>query len=156
VDTLKALRTELLTGGPGARLSAESLANVLVVQLIRQTLNGPSTKEFARKRGGRLPRHAKRAVEEYIDAHLEQDIALADLAAVARLSEFHFARQFKKATGLSPHQFVIHQRIERAKRLIMARQFSLAQVAAQVGFCDQSHFTRHFKRVVGVTPGRFA
>jgi AraC family transcriptional regulator len=156
LDTLTALRNELLTGGPGGRLCAESLANVLVVQLIRQMANGPSTKEFDRKPLGRLPRHAMRAVEAYIDAHLDQNLALADLAAVAHLSEFHFARQFKQTSGLPPHQFVIHQRVERAKRLIAARQLSLAQVAVEVGFSDQSQLTRHFKRLVGVTPSRFA
>ncbi|HEV7298403.1 MAG TPA: AraC family transcriptional regulator [Tepidisphaeraceae bacterium] len=156
LDTLKALRNELFTGGQGGRLCAESLANVLVVHLIRQMANGPSTKEFARKPGGRLARPALRAVQEYIDAHLDQNFALADLAAVAQLSEFHFARLFKQTTGLPPHQFVIHQRVERAKRLIAARQLSLAQVAVEVGFSDQTQLTRHFKRVVGVTPSRFA
>jgi AraC family transcriptional regulator len=156
IDTLKTLRNELLTGGQGGRLCGESLANVLVVQLIRQMANGPATKAFARKPGGRLARPALRAVQAYIDAHLNQNFALADLAAIAHLSEFHFARQFKQTTGLPPHQFVIHQRVERAKRLIAARQLSLAQVAVEVGFSDQSHLTRHFKRVVGVTPSRFA
>jgi AraC family transcriptional regulator len=75
IDTLKALRNELLTGGPGGRLCAESLANVLVVHLIRRMANGPSAKEFARKRGGRLARPALRAVQEYIDAHLDQNVA---------------------------------------------------------------------------------
>jgi AraC family transcriptional regulator len=156
IDTLTSLRHELLTGGPGGRLCAESLANVLVVQLIRHMANGPSTTEFERKSGGRLPRHTMRAVEEWIDAHLDQTLALADLAAVAHLSEFHFARHFKQTTGLPPYQFVIHQRVERAKRLIAARQLSLAQIAAEVGFSDQSQLTRHFKRLVGVTPSRFA
>ena len=156
IDTLKTLRSELLTGGPGGRLCAESLANVLVVRLIRQVASGPSTKEVAHKAGGRLPRPAMRAVEEYIDAHLDQNFALADLAAVAHLSEFHFAKLFKQTTGLPPHQFVIRQRVERAKRLITARQLSLAQVAVEAGFSDQSHLTRHFKRLVGVTPSRFA
>ncbi len=154
--TITALQRELLAGGPGGRLCAESLANVLVVQLLRTMVTGSSTKEFARKASGRLPRHALRAVEAYIEAHLEQDIALADLAAVAHLSEFHFARQFKQSTGRSPHQFVIHQRVERAKRLIAARELPLAQIATDVGFSDQSQLTRHFKRIVGVTPGRFA
>jgi len=160
IDTLTALRRELLTGEPGGRLCAEALANVLVVQLIRQRsngqgLNGPGMRELVRGSRGRLARPALRAVEAYIDAHLDQNFALADLAAVAHLSEFHFARQFKQATGLPPHQFVIHQRVERAKRLIAARRLSLAQVAVEVGFSDQSQLTRHFKRLVGVTPGRF-
>lgn len=156
IATLTALRRELLTRGPGGRLCAESLANVLVVQLIRQMSNREGSNGVIRGSGGRLARHALRAVEEYIHAHLDQNIALADLAAVAHLSEFHFARLFKQTTGLPPHQFVIHQRVERAKRLIAAGRLSLAQIAIDVGFSDQSQLTRHFKRLVGVTPKRFA
>jgi AraC family transcriptional regulator len=156
ITTLTALRRELLTGGPGGRLCAESLANVLVVQLIRQMSNRQGPNGVIRGSGGRLARHALRAVEEYIHAHLDQNIALAELADVAQLSEFHFARLFKQTTGLSPHQFVIHQRIERAKRLIAAERLSLAQIAIDVGFSDQSQLNRHFKRLVGVTPRRFA
>jgi AraC family transcriptional regulator len=78
------------------------------------------------------------------------------LAAVARLSPFHFARQFKEATGLPPHQYVISRRVERAKQLLQeGAELSLAEVAAHVGFSDQSQFSHHFKRHVGVTPGRF-
>ena len=156
IDTLTALRHELLTGGPGGRLCAESLANVLVVQLIRQMSNRQGSNGVIRGSGGRLARNALRAVEEYIHAHLDQNIALAALADVAHLSEFHFARLFKQTTGLPPHQFVIHQRVERAKRLIAEGRLSLAQIAIDVGFSDQSQLNRHFKRLVGVTPKRYA
>lgn len=156
IDTLTALRRELLTGGPGGRLCAESLANVLVVQLIRQMSNRQGLNRVIRGSSGRLARHALRAVEEYIRAHLDQNIALAELADVVHLSEFHFARLFKQTTGLPPHQFVIHQRIERAKRLIAEGRLSLAQIAIEVGFSNQSQFNRHFKRLIGVTPKRFA
>ncbi|WP_417383398.1 helix-turn-helix domain-containing protein [Gimesia sp.] len=155
IATLTALRRELLTGGPGGRLCAESLANVLVVQLIRQMSNRQGANGGIRGSSGQLKRHALRAVEEYIQDHLDQNIALADLASIAHLSEFHFARLFKKTTGLPPYQFVIHQRVERAKRLIAAGQLSLAQIAIDVGFNDQSQLNRHFKRFVGVTPKRF-
>jgi AraC family transcriptional regulator len=78
------------------------------------------------------------------------------MAAVARLSPYHFARQFKKATGLPPHQYVIARRVERAKQLLQAKTgLSLAEVAARAGFSDQSQFCHHFKRLVGVTPGQF-
>lgn len=156
INTLTALRQELLTGGPGGRLFAESLANVLVIQLIRQISNKQGSNGVTRGSGGRLARQTMRVVEEYIHAHLDQNIALAELANVANLSEFHFARLFKQTTGLPPHQFVIHQRVERAKRLILAGRLSLAQIAIEVGFSDQSQLTRHFKRLVGVTPKRFA
>ena len=155
LDTLAALHRELLTGGPGGRLCAESLANVLVVQLIRQMSNKQGSNGVILESGGRLARHALREVEEYIHTHLDQNIALADLANVAHLSEFHFARLFKQTTGLPPHQFVIYQRVERAKRLIAAGRLSLAQIAIEVGFSDQSQLSRHFKRLVGVTPKRF-
>ena len=78
------------------------------------------------------------------------------MAAVARLSAYHFARQFKVATGIPPHQYVITRRVERARQLLQeGTDLSLAEVAAHAGFSDQSQFTHHFKRVVGVTPGQF-
>jgi AraC family transcriptional regulator len=94
-------------------------------------------------------------VAEYIEGHLDASPTLGQLAAVARLSPYHFARQFKGATGLPPHQFVIARRVERAKQLLEGASLSLAEIAAHVGFSDQSQFTRHFKRLVGVTPGQF-
>jgi AraC family transcriptional regulator len=79
-----------------------------------------------------------------------------DRTPVARLSVFHFARQFKAATGLPPHRYVIARRVERARQLLQnADAFSLAEVAAHAGFSDQSQFSHHFKRLVGVTPGQF-
>jgi AraC family transcriptional regulator len=78
------------------------------------------------------------------------------MAAVAHLSPYHFARQFKAATGLPPHQYVLARRIERAQQLLRdGDDLSLSEVAAGAGFSDQSHFSRHFKRVVGTTPRQF-
>jgi AraC family transcriptional regulator len=78
------------------------------------------------------------------------------MAAVVRLSPYHFARQFKAATGLPPYQYVILRRVERAKQLLQAgRDLPLAEVAARAGFVDQTFFCRHFKRIVGVTLGQF-
>ena len=69
---------------------------------------------------------------------------------------YHFARRFKVATGLPPHQYLIVRRVERAKQLLQQdRDFSLAEIAARAGFSDQSQFSQHFKRAVGVTPGQF-
>jgi AraC family transcriptional regulator len=73
-----------------------------------------------------------------------------------RLDAYHLARQFKEATGLPPHQYVIARRVERARHLLQAGTgLSLAEVAAHAGFSDQSQFSHHFKRLVGVTPGQF-
>ena len=109
-----------------------------------------------RGRDGTLRRGRLRAVVEYIEEHLDASPTLEQLAAAARLSAYHFARQFKAATGLPPHQYVILRRVERARLLLQAgTDLPLAEVAARAGFSDQSQFTHHFKRLVGVTPGQF-
>jgi AraC family transcriptional regulator len=142
-----------LTGGAGGRLAAESLANVLAVHLIRHIL---APRQPERGRDGALPQGRLHAVVEYIEEHLDANLTLEQIAAVARLSAYHFARQFKAAIGLPPHQYVILRRVERAKQLLQAGNIlSLAEVAAAVGFSDQSQFSHHFKRLVGVTPWQF-
>jgi AraC family transcriptional regulator len=148
-----AVDAELSAGGVGGGLAAESLANVLAVHLLRH-LSAP--RRLERGRDGVLPRGRLRAVVEYIEEHLDGGPTLAQLAAVVGLNPYHFARQFKAATGLPPHQYVILRRVERAKQLLQAgSDFSLTEVAAVAGFSDQSQFSRHFKRLLGVTPGQF-
>jgi AraC family transcriptional regulator len=150
---MRAVDAELTTGGAGGALAAESLANVLAVDLIRHVL-APRRPE--RGRDGALPRGKLRAVLEYIEDHLDASPTLEQMAAVARLSPYHFARQFKAATGLPPHEYVISRRVERARQFLQGGDDrSLAEIAAQAGFSDQSQFSRHFKRLVGVTPGQF-
>jgi AraC family transcriptional regulator len=135
------------------RSSYQSLANVLAVHLTRHVL-APRRPE--RGPDGALPRGRLRAVGEYIEGHLDAGPSLEQMAAVARLSPYHFARQFKTATGLPPHQYVILRRVERAKELLQAgTSLSLADIAAHAGFLDQSQFCHHFKRLVGVTPGQY-
>jgi AraC family transcriptional regulator len=143
---------ELTAAAAGGRLAAESLANVLAVHLIRHVL---APRRPVRRPDGALPRGRLRAVVEYIEDHLDAGPSLEQMAAVARLSTYHFAHQFKRATGLPPYQFVIMRRVERAQQLLRAGDLSLAEIAARAGFSDQSAFCRHFKRLVGVTPGRF-
>jgi AraC family transcriptional regulator len=148
-----AVDAELNAGGAGGRLAAESLANVLAVHLLRHLL-APRRPE--RGRDGVLPQGRLRAVVAYIEEHLDACPSLEQMAAVARLSPYHFARQFKAATGLPPHQYVILRRVERARHLLQAgTDLSLAEVAVHAGFSDQSQFSHHFKRLVGVTPRRF-
>jgi AraC family transcriptional regulator len=152
-DALLAVNAELTAGGAGGPLAAESLANILAVHLIRHIV---APGRAVRGRDGTLPRGRLRAVLEYIEEHLDAAPTLAEIAAVAGLNCYHFARQFKAATGLPPHQYAITRRVERAKHLLReGTDSSLAEVAAQAGFYDQSQFSRHFKRLVGVTPSQF-
>ncbi len=148
-----AVDAELTAGGIGGPLAAESLANVLAVHLIRHVA---APRQPVRRRDGALPRGKLRAVVEYIEEHLDASPSLEQMAAVVHRSIYHFARQFKAATGLPPHQYVIARRVERAKQFLQGGgDLSLAQVAAHAGFSDQSQFSQHFKRLVGVTPREF-
>jgi AraC family transcriptional regulator len=148
-----AVNEELTADAAGGRLAVESLANVLAVHLIRHVL-APRRPE--RRRDGTLPRGRLRAVVAYIEDQLEAGPSLEQMAAAAHLSAYHFARQFKAATGLPPHQYLIARRVERAQQLLQADgDLSQAEIAAQAGFSDQSQFSRHFKRIVGVTPRQF-
>src|SRR5215831_17224036 len=112
-----AVDAELTAGGAGGPLAAESLANLLAVHLIRH-VSAPRGPE--RGRDGVLPQGRLRAVVEYIEEHLDAGLTLEQMAAAAHLSVYHFARQFKAATGLPPHQFVILRRVERARQLLQA------------------------------------
>jgi AraC family transcriptional regulator len=142
-----------LTAGAGGPLAAESLANVLAVHLIRLAV---TPRQPASRPAGTLPRAKLRAVVEYVEEHLHASPTLDQLAAVARLSPNYFVGQFKKATGLPPHQYVILRRVELARQLLQTgTELSLAEVAAHAGFYDQSQFSHHFRRVLGVTPGQF-
>jgi AraC-like DNA-binding protein len=105
-------------------------------------------------RGG-LPPGAMRRVSEYVETHLAESIDLAALAGIAGLSLYHFARAFKQSAGVTPHHYLVQQRIERAQELLARTELSLSEVALATGFSDQSHFARHFRQMLGVTPGQF-
>jgi AraC-like DNA-binding protein len=101
---------------------------------------------------GGLPRYKLRRAVEFVDANLDQVIHLKDMARVADVSLFHFHRQFKKTMGLTPHQFIVQRRIERAKVLLAQSNLPIVDVAARVGFVDQSHFTTVFRKLTSMTP----
>jgi AraC family transcriptional regulator len=148
-----AVNDELTADAPGGRLAAESLANLLAVHLIR---NASAPRLPAGRTDGVLPGGKLRAVVEYIEEHLDAVLTLEQMAAAAHLSAYHFARQFKRATGVAPHQYVIARRVERAQQLLQQDlDLSLAEIAACAGFSDQSQFSHHFKRLIGVTPRQF-
>lgn len=91
-------------------------------------------------------------VFEYVDAHLSNRITLLDLAAVAGLSRMHFASQFRMATGLRPHEFVLRRRVRQAEELLRDSRMAIVEIALTVGFQTQAHFTTVFKRFAGCTP----
>ena len=146
------LKAELESENLGGQLYADALCTALFAHLFRH-YTAQKTTLSSQARG--LPAYQLRRVIEYVDAYLEQDIALADLAAIAQLSPNYFTHLFKQSTGVTPHQYVIQQRVERAKYLLLKGKLAIADIAIEVGFAHQSHLNRHFKRWVGVTPKTF-
>jgi AraC family transcriptional regulator len=144
-----ALQAELAAGCPGGRLYGEALATALAVHLLqRYAVCPPQLQSY---RGG-LPQARLRRVLEYMQAHLDQELSLMALAAVAQMSPYYFSRLFKQSTGLSPHQYLLHQRVERAKHLLADPRRRIADVSQELGFAAQSHFTTVFRTLVGTTP----
>ena len=109
----------------------------------------------SRRNVGPLPNWRLRRVIAFVQAHACNPLGLADLAQAAGLSRMHFAAQFRQATGLRPHEYLLGCRIERAKALLATSALPIAEVALVVGFSSQSHFSAVFKRFTGLTPYRW-
>jgi AraC family transcriptional regulator len=143
------LRDELEFGKFGGALLIDSLKTTLAIHLLRNYCN-VQPQPLRDKDGLSQPR--LRQVKEYINEHLNWDLKLIELSAIAQLSPYHFLRLFKQRMGITPHQYILQQRIERAKYLLQHSNLSIAEIAVRTGFSDQSHLTRCFKRRFGVTP----
>jgi AraC family transcriptional regulator len=140
-------RTLIGRGDPGDGLYAESVGQTLVMHIAR--MERPQSIVNA------LPKWRLKRVQEYVDAHLDECISLADLAKVVGLSRMHFAAQFRAATGYRPHDYLLYRRIESAKAILSSTDMRLAEVALTLGFQAQAHFSTVFKRLTGETPARW-
>ncbi len=141
-----------LDAAPGSSTVAEGIARAIAVHLLREYQQLP-----ARKPADVAPPVAVLRAVELMRRRMSDPLSLEELAHAAGLSPFHFARQFKTATGHPPHDYLIRLRVDRAQELMRReRGWTMAAVAQDAGFSDQSHMARHFKRVLGVTPRQFA
>ena len=134
------------------RLYLESIANLLVVHLLKQYYF-PQRRLQHSSEG--LPQHKLKAVISYIHENLERNLGLDELASVVEMGSHYFASLFKQSTGQPPHQYVTSCRIEKAKLLLKNRRLSIYDVCYEVGFGCQSHFTKVFRKYTGTTPGRY-
>jgi AraC family transcriptional regulator len=146
-----ALKLKSLVENPGSmpRQYAEALGIVLTHELVR--INGDTARHGLVSRGG-LARWQQKRVAAYIEEHVADDISLATLAELARLSPYHFCRAFKRSFGMPPHRYHAHRRIELAKQLLANREMPVTAIALEIGFGDTSTFTAAFHRLTGQTP----
>jgi AraC family transcriptional regulator len=149
---LRTLSEELETGGRSGKLYAETLAHALAIKFL--LLPCPSKEYQAPTVKPLLPRLLNR-VQERIDFELNRELSLDVLAKESGYSRAHFLRAFRAAIGLTPHQYILERRINRARQLLRQKQMALADVAIACGFSSQAHMTDIFRDHIGVTPGEY-
>ena len=130
-----------------------SVKTTLAIHLLRKYC---STKPRLSSCEDSLSKLKLKQVTEYINEHLDGNLQVVELAVIAQMSLYHFIRLFRKATGKTPHQYVLHERVKKAQYLLDRNHISISEIAATVGFCDQSHFTKYFKRIIGITPRQYS
>ncbi|RZT88741.1 AraC family transcriptional regulator [Pseudonocardia sediminis] len=142
--------TEL--GATGSGLMVEALSSQIAVHVLRR-----HARVRLREPGGTeaLTFAQERRVRDHVHRNLDASLTLDELAAVAGMSRFRFARRFRLTTGTTPHEFVLQARVGRARVLLERSATPLFEVAARCGFADQSHLTREFRKRTGTTPGRY-
>jgi AraC family transcriptional regulator len=130
----------------------EALSTVLMQELVRSS--GGTGRSGSSVRGGLAP-WQQRVVAAHIDEHVAEQIPLAMLARLARLSPYHFSRAFKQSFGVPPHRYHTNRRIERAKALLQERTRSVTDIGLALGFSETSSFTAAFRKTTGLTPSRY-
>jgi AraC family transcriptional regulator len=148
---MRVLARQVQEPGPGGRLQAETMATAILLELVRhRTVRDDHYRATAGRNAPGLRRFA-----EHVEAHLADDLSLFALAATAGLSPAHLTRELRRVTGLSPHQYVLRRRAERARVLIAGRRRGISAIALEAGFSSQAHLNVVFRRVYGVTPGEY-
>lgn len=152
-ETLHNVRMAVQQNRPVDHGYVETLVSSLAMHIVRNCNQKTGRSYSANGRG--LSQNQLDSVIEFIRNSPYQDITLNTMAASARLSPFHFARMFKLSTGLSPHQYVLKRRLEIGAEMLANPDLSIAEIALDLGFADQSHFTMHFKRAHGIAPAAY-
>ena len=149
-----AILSEMASETAAGRMLVETSALTLAARLAHSYAEQVSISS-RRLRSHRLDEMRLRRVLDYIAQHLDEDITVAQLAGVACLSPFHFARMFRATIGIAPHRYVSQQRLERAMVLLAAGKRPLSDIALSCQFSSQASFNRAFRRATGVTPGEY-
>src|SRR5215510_2864475 len=151
VRMARAIAGEMSDEQLGHAAMLDTLIRQLGIQLLRHHLTVRKSDHIELSRAGPVDRRLRRAIE-FMHDNFRREIALEEIAAAAYLSEYHFARLFKRITGVTPHPYLSNVRLDRARKLLAETALSIGDIAVQVGYQSQSHFTKMFKSVTGVTP----
>ena len=149
---LMEMTADLEDGSPAGTIYGESLANTLAVYLVKRYAVRRVTPAVFK---GGLPGYRLKRVLDYIADSLEGNISLSQLAAIAGMSPHYFSELFKQSTGHAPHNYVLVQRIERAKQKLRDPRRSIIDAGLDAGFQNSSHFARMFRKLVGTTPSKY-
>ncbi len=147
-----ALKADLDADGVGNGFYADSMATALAAHLLQHY----STRKYKiREHENGLSRYKLTQAIEYMNDHLSENLSLASIAAELHMSQYYFCRLFKQSTGMTPHQYLTRQRIERAKQLLKLPELTVTRIAHECGFANQSHFAKYFRLRTGVSPQQF-
>jgi AraC family transcriptional regulator len=149
---VKALHAEAKTGSLTGKLFGQSLVSGLAVYLAQHYSVSPP-RLWSHRWG--MPRARLNRVLENIAAQLHEDLSLSVLAEMAEMNLYYFARLFKQSTGLSPHRYILEQRIKRAQQLLRNSDMTVLEATIRTGFAAQGHFSKAFRRLVGVAPTEY-
>ncbi|MBI5748693.1 MAG: helix-turn-helix transcriptional regulator [Nitrospinae bacterium] len=149
---IRTLLIEVKNQGINGRIFCDSLTAALSAYL---TAHFSTVDNHHHLIKGGIPQKKLRLLIDFIEANISADIRLEDLSALVNLSPYHFAREFKRSVGLSPHQYILSRRVELARKLLDKNKQSIADAAYELGFADQSHLTRVFKLHFDITPAEY-
>jgi AraC family transcriptional regulator len=147
-----ALRSALENDPNNSCFYAESMATALAAHFLKYY---STRKHVLRDHEDGLPKYKLKQAFEYIDAHLHQNISLAEISQELCISQYYFCRLFKQSTGVTPHAYLVQQRVERAKQLLKQRKSTVNDIAIDCGFASPSHFAKCFRQHTGVSPKQF-
>ena len=147
-----ALRTVLETDATNSCFYAESMATALAAHLLR---NYSTRKHSLPEHEDGLPKYKLKQALEYMNAHLSENVSLATISEELGMSQYYFCRLFKQSTGITPHAYLIQQRVEMSKQLLKQRELTSNEIAIRCGFANPSHFAKHFQKHTGILPKQF-